>query len=107
MKRRHLSPVLRLAGRILLALAICAVVVLSSMEFAQRIGQNLALARELSHSQRDVRMLVARRDQQLREIRRLQRPEGVVPYIYRRLRMVRPGQTLIYLVPTPAAAANP
>lgn len=101
-RRGRSSPVLRLAGRIALTGAFCAVLAFGSMEFAQRIGQNLALAQELSRSQHDIRALRTRRAQQLREMRRLQQPEGLVPYIYRRLRMVKPGQTLIYLVPAPS-----
>lgn len=102
-RRGRPSPLLRLAGRVALTIAGCALLAFGSMEFAQRIGQNLALAQELSRSQHDIRALDARKAEQLREMRRLQRPEGLVPYIYHRLRMVKPGQTLIYLVPAPSA----
>jgi hypothetical protein len=102
-RRGRSSPLLRLAGRIALTVVACAVLAFGSMEFAQRIGQNLALAQELARSQHDIRALHARKAEQLREMRRMQRPEGLVPYIYRRMRMVKPGQTLIYLVPAPSA----
>lgn len=102
--RKRTSPVLRLLGRVAFAIVICAVLVFGSLDFAQRIGQNLALGHELATTQHDIRALEARRAEQVREIRRLRKPEGVVPYIYRRLRMVKPGQTLIYLVPAPSAS---
>jgi hypothetical protein len=72
-------------------------------QFVQRIGQNYALVHELARTRQDIRLLRAQDQAELREIRRLHTSEGVVPYIYRRLRMVRPGQTLIYLVPSPGA----
>lgn len=103
--RRHMPPVLRLATRVAGAFVVCTVLVLGSREFVERIGQNIALARELARTQHDVRSLQARRAEDVREIQRLQQPDGVVPYIYRRLRMVKPGQTLIYVVP--AASATP
>lgn len=105
-RRRTRTPALvRFAGRVAMTLGACAVLVVGSMEFAQRIEQNLALAHELAGTQHDIRALDARRAEQGREILRLQHADGVVPYIYRRLRMVKPGQTLIYLVP--AAPATP
>lgn len=103
MARRRTPPLLRFAWRVAATVVICAVLVFGSLEFAQRIGQNLALANELARTQHDIRALHARRSEQIREIHRLQYDEGVVPYIYRRLRMVKPGETLIYLVPTPSA----
>lgn len=72
-----------------------------SAQFAQRITQNYALVHELAQTRQNIRLLRGREQADLREIHRLHTAEGVVPYIYRRLRMVRPGQTLIYLVPSP------
>lgn len=102
-RKTRSSVLVRFAGRVAMTIAACAILVVGSMEFAQRIEQNLALAHELSRTQHDIRALAARRAEQAREIHRLQRPDGVVPYIYRRLRMVRPGQTLIYIVPAPSS----
>ena len=103
--RRGSTHVVRFAGRIAAACGILAVVIFSGVEFAQRIEQNVALERELDRTQADIHTLGTRRAEEVREIHRLARPDGVVPYIYHRLRMVRPGQTLIYLVP--AASPTP
>lgn len=103
-RRTRSSVLLRFLGRVAMTVGACALLVVGSMEFAQRIEQNLALAHELARTQHDIRALDARSAEQVREIRRLQHPDGVVPYIYRRLRMVKPGQTLIYLVPAPSAS---
>jgi cell division protein FtsB len=100
-RRSRVPPLLRLAMRVAGTLAACTVIALGTREFVVRIGENIALARELARTQHDVRSLQAQRAEDAREIRRLQQPQGVVPYIYRRLRMVRPGQTLIYVVGTP------
>lgn len=99
---RRRPRVLLVAERMVLTLALCAGVALVGLAFAQRIEQNIALRHDLTLTRRDVRALRTRRAEETREVRRLQHPQGAVPYIYRRLRMVRPGQTLIYLVPTPS-----
>ena len=98
-RRARVHPVLRLAGRLCATLGAFTVLIFGSIGFAQRIEQDLALTSELSRTQHDIRALRLQQAQQVREIHRVQQPEGVVPYIYRRLRMVRPGQTLIYFVP--------
>ncbi len=103
-RRGRVPPIVRLAGRVCATLGLFAFVAFGSLGFAQRIEQNVALARELARTQHDIRALRIRQAEQLREMGRLQQPDGVVPYIYRRLRMVRPGQTLIYLVPAPTPA---
>ncbi len=103
-RRRRVPPILRFAGRLCATLGAFAVIVFGSIAFAQRIEQNVTLARELARTQHDIRALRIRQTEQQREIGRLQQPEGAVPYIYRRLRMVKPGQTLIYLVPAPTPA---
>ncbi len=98
-RRTRVPPVLRFAGRLCATLGAATILVFGSLGFSQRIEQNLALQRELARTQHDIRALRMQEAQQLREIRRVQQPQGLVPYIYRRLRMVKPGQTLIYLVP--------
>ncbi len=104
MKRKHgLAPRVRWLGRMTGLAIVLFVVVVLCIQFAQRIGQNYGLVHELARTQRDIRNLHERDQAEIREIRRLHTVEGVVPYIYRRLRMVRPGQTLIYLVPSPGA----
>lgn len=98
---RRLPAQLRWLGRMIalgLGLFVAGIIL---VQIVQRVEQNYALANELARTQNDIRTLRARDAAEVREIRRLRTAEGVVPYIYRRLRMVRPGQTLIYLVPSP------
>ncbi len=105
-RSRRTSPLLRFLGRVVVTIGICFAITVLSIAFAHRLQQNLALARELASTQHDIRALRLRRAEETREVRRLQTSQGVVPYIYRRLRMVKPGQTLIYLVPEPSPSAN-
>ncbi|MGH7738094.1 MAG: FtsB family cell division protein [Candidatus Tyrphobacter sp.] len=100
-RAQRTPPAVRLAWRIAGAIVVCLVLAFGSLEFAQRIGQNVALSRELARTNAELRALRARRDEQFREIARLHERSGLVPYIHRRLRMVEPGQTLVYVVPAP------
>jgi cell division protein FtsB len=87
----------RLLGR--LGVVCVALVVLSVIgaQYARVIGRNIALANELRDVQRDVVTLHAKRDQQLREIRRLSDPRGAIPEIHDRLHLVGDHEALIYL----------
>lgn len=101
MLARSLPAPIRWLGR-MLGLAVCAFIVAAiGLQFVQYIARDYALSREMARTERDIHALQARNAAERREIRRLHTSEGVVPYIYSRLRMVRPGQTLIYLVPSP------
>lgn len=99
--RRNYMPRLRQIGRIAGAVFGAFIVAMVMLQFAERIARDVALSRELARTQRDIQALHRRGAHDVREIRRLRTESGVVPYIYRRLRMVRPGQTLIYVVPSP------
>ncbi len=104
---RRASPLLRLAGRIVAAALALLVVTLIAIQFARAIGENVAAARELSAIHSDVAALKRRRDDQQRELRRLRDPEGAIPEIHDRLRLVRPNEALIFVSPAPAASAEP
>jgi cell division protein FtsB len=99
--RRSYMPRLRQIGRILGAAFVAFIVAIVMLQFAERISRDVALSRELARTDRDIQALHQRSAQDMREIHRLRTEDGVVPYIYRRLRMVRPGQTMIYVVPSP------
>jgi cell division protein FtsB len=79
-------------------------VVLVGVQFARAIGQNLAAARQLSLIRSDITTLERRRAEQQRELRRLADPQGAIPEIHDRLRLVRPNETLIFVSPVPSAA---
>lgn len=107
-RRGRVHPILRLTGRVLMTMGLCAVAVFMGIAFTQRIQENFMLDHDLVAAQRDVRSLHVQHAAELREIRRLQNPEGAVPFIYQRLRMVRPGQTLIFLdSPAPSPSPTP
>jgi cell division protein FtsB len=103
LKRRR-PPALRFAGRVT-ALAIALLVVtLVAIQFARAIDENLAAAHELATIRSDIAGLRERRAEQQQELKRLRDPEGAVPDIHDRLRLVRPNETLIFISPQPAAA---
>ena len=100
---RRRSPALRFAGRVTVLAITLLVATLVVIQFARAIGQNLAAARELSTMRSDIAALRVRRAEQQQELKRLRNPEGAVPEIHDRLRLVRPNETLIFISPQPAA----
>jgi hypothetical protein len=101
--KRRANPLLRLAGRITAVAIILLVVTLVAVQFARAIGENLGAVHELSSIRSDIGALQKRRDEQQRELRRLRDPEGAIPEIHDRLRLVRPNETLIFVRPAPAS----
>jgi cell division protein FtsB len=79
---------------------------LVTVQFARVIDKNVALARELSSTQTDIDDLHARREHQLRELRRLESPDGSIPEIHDRLRLVAPNEAIIFVKPAPSAAPS-
>lgn len=104
---RRPSPVLRLAGRITAAALGLLVLTLVAIQFARAIGENLTAAHQVSGLRSDIVALQRRRDEQLRELRRLRDPQGAIPEIHDRLRLVRPNEALIFVSPQPAVPAGP
>jgi cell division protein FtsB len=100
-------PVLRLAGRIVAAGIAVLVAGLVGVQFARAIGENVVAARDLSSIRADIAALQKRRDEQQLELRRLRDPQGAIPEIHDRLRLVRPNEALIFVSPQPAATSNP
>ncbi len=91
--------VVTLVRRVLvLALAIAAFTFVS-LQFAHMINENIAMANSLSAVQDDIEQMRERRRHQEMEIRRLNDPDGAVPEIHERLRLVRPNEALIYVKP--------
>jgi cell division protein FtsB len=101
---RRARPVLRAAGRLLAAAVVLLLVVLVAVQYARAIGEDVGAARQLSAIRADIASLRRQRDQQEREVRRLRDPEGAVPEIHDRLRLVRPNEALIFVSPQPAAS---
>jgi cell division protein FtsB len=105
--KRRPSPALRLAGRILASAIAVLIVTLVAIQFARAIGENVTAVRELSKIRSDIAALQRRRDDQQRELRRLRDPEGAIPEIHDRLRLVRPNETLIFVSPQPSSNTSP
>ncbi|MBV8373770.1 MAG: hypothetical protein JOY69_10970 [Candidatus Eremiobacteraeota bacterium] len=94
--------VLRLTGRIAaLALALL-ILTLVGVQFARVIGENVSMVRRLTSLRSDIAALQKRSAEQRRDIDRLRNPEGAIPEIHDRLRMVRANETLIFVSPAPA-----
>ena len=103
---RRVLPVLRLGGRIVVAAVAVLIVGLIVVQFARAIGENVAAVRELSSIRTDINALQKRRVDQQQELRRLRDPEGAVPEIHDRLRLVRPNETIILVSPQPAQPSS-
>lgn len=103
-KRTRTPLVFRLLGRVGATLVALVIFTLVGVQFARVIHQNVALAQELSSTQADVSALQARKQWQLRELRRLEDPEGAVPDIHDRLRLVRRNEAIIFVSPAPSSA---
>lgn len=80
------------------------VLTLVGVQFARVVGENVAMANELNHVSSDISELQKHRDEELRELHRLADPEGAIPEIHDRLRLVRPNEAIIFLSPAPSAA---
>lgn len=97
--RAKRSGAIRLFTRLLTTSVSIAVVALVGIQFARIIRQNVAMADSLHNVQRQIVQLDARKIEDERAIHRLLVPEGAVPEIHERLRMVVPNQALIYIRP--------
>jgi len=102
--RRRGNQVLRFAGRLTAAAIALLVGTLITIQFARALGENLTAAHELAAIRSDISDLSRRRDEQQQELRRLRDPEGAIPEIHDRLRLVRPNEALIFISPQPAPA---
>lgn len=98
----HARPVLRLLGRCTASALGVLVFTLVSIQFVRVIGQDVGTARELASVRRQIGQLEKRRAEQQADIHRLRDPQGAVPEIHDRLRMVRPNEELIFVSPAPA-----
>ncbi|HET9030379.1 MAG TPA: hypothetical protein VFN49_09380 [Candidatus Aquilonibacter sp.] len=94
----------RLLGRVGAILVALVIFGLVGVQFARVIRQNVALAQELSTTQTEITSLQARKEWQIRELRRLEDPDGAVPEIHERLRLVRRNEAIIFVSPAPSSA---
>ncbi len=88
---------LRLLARLGILGVTCTVVALIAVQYGRIVERNLSYAGRLSQVQHDVAALEQRREEQLREIRRLSDPQGAIPEIHDRLHLVGDHEAIIYL----------
>ena len=76
------------------------------VQYARVIDENVAAMHQLAAARVDISALERRRDEQQQEVSRLRDPQGAVPDIHDRLRLVRPNETLIFVSPQPGVQAD-
>jgi hypothetical protein len=86
-----------LAGRIALVAVVACVLALVSIQFEGILAKNVAMAHEVDRSRADIAALEKREREQQITLRRLSTPEGAIPEIHEKLRMVGPHEE-IFLV---------
>jgi hypothetical protein len=99
--------VLRLFGRLAAGVVALLVFTLVAIQFARVIDQNVALASSLGATQSDITALEERHAWQVRQLRRLEDPEGTVPEIHDRLRLVRSNEAIVFVSPNPSPPPSP
>jgi len=98
--------VARSIGRVILVLTVMTFTTIVGIQYARIAERNVALAHYLAQVNHDIEGLKAGREDREREIRRLEDPKGAIPEIHDRLRLVAPGEQIIYLKgQTPAPEA--
>jgi cell division protein FtsB len=108
-RRTRASLVVRFLGRVGATTLALLVFALVGIQFLRVIRQNVALTRELATTQNDITQLQAHRDWQLRQLHRLQDPQGAIPEIHDRLRLVRANEAIVFVspLPSPETSATP
>jgi hypothetical protein len=106
-RRVRAALVLRLVGRLAATGVALLVFTLVAIQFGRVIDQNVALASSLNDTQSDISALEARRSWQLRQLRRLADPQGAIPEIHDRLRLVAPNEAIVFVSPMPSPSASP
>jgi hypothetical protein len=81
--------------------------VLIGVQYARIVERNVAYVQQVHDVERDVTALEAKRDEQLRQIRRLSDPQGAIPEIHDRLHLVGDHEAIIYLKRHDAGAGDP
>lgn len=101
-RRSRASLVWRFFRRLGVAAVALLVFTLVAIQFVRLVDQNVALAGELASTQNDIVHLEARRAWQLRQLHRLESPQGAIPEIHDRLRLVGPNEAIVFVSPIPS-----
>ncbi len=101
------ARVVRLAGRLALAVVALGVLTVVGVQFAGIVAKNIAIASELGDVNAQVVELTARKAERRHTIARLSDPAGAIPEIHDELHMVGPREEIIYVrglsQPSPSA----
>jgi hypothetical protein len=81
--------------------------ILIVVQYGRIVERNVDYMQQVHQVQADVTTLEAKRDKQLRQIRRLSDPAGSIPEIHDRLHLVGDHEEIIYLKRHDAGAGNP
>jgi cell division protein FtsB len=98
---------LRRAGRIGVAAAAAWFFIVVATQYVRVTQRNLDLAGDLQGRRSEIASLEAKRDQELRDIKRLSDPRGAIPEIHDRLKYVGPHEAIVYFkgaTPAPSSA---
>jgi hypothetical protein len=100
---RRLAKVLRLARRLVAVAAVACALAFVSVQFEGIVAKNVAMQHDLVASRAEIAALQKREGDQERTLRRLASPEGAVPEIHAKLRLVGPHEEIIYVRGLPPA----
>lgn len=101
--RARVQRAMLLGGRWTVAAGVALVIALVTVQFGRVVRDDLRMSGDLHRIDGDIVALQTRRAEQLREIARLRSPEGAIPEIHARLRLVKPNETLVFVKPMPTA----
>jgi septal ring factor EnvC (AmiA/AmiB activator) len=88
---------LRLGRRLAFALVAACALGFVLVQFSGIVAKNVAMARSVSDAQTEIASLERRAREQQRTLRRLETPEGAIPEIHAKLRLVGPHEEIIYV----------
>jgi len=90
-------PVLAWLGRVGVTIIGGTFAVLVTVQYARIVERNVAYIQQVHAVESDISALERKREQQLRQIRRLSDPQGAIPEIHDRLHLVSDHEAIIYL----------
>ncbi len=91
------ARMLRLGQRLAFALAATCALGFVIVQFSGIVAKNVAMARSVSDTRAEIATLERRAREQRRTLRRLETPEGAIPEIHEKLRLVGPREEIIYV----------
>jgi cell division protein FtsB len=91
-------------GRVGAASIAVSVIALAAIQFGRIVAQNVAMSRHLSSIQTQIAVMQKHESEQRAQIRRLQDPQGAIPEIHDRLRLVRANEAIVFVSPEPSTA---